>query len=69
MLFRSVVTSSSNAGSVYQAIGKFGGSTSDECYNDRGDLEVTLTCETEFMDQLQNDIRDATKGGATFEDE
>lgn len=64
-----VVTSSSNAGSVYQAIGKFGGSTSDECYNDRGDLEVTLTCETEFMEKLQNDIRDATKGEATFEDE
>ena len=64
-----VVTSSSNAGSVYQAIGKFGGSTSDECYNDKGDLEVTLTCESEFMEQLQNDIRDATKGEAIFEDE
>lgn len=64
-----VVTSASNAGSVYQAIGKFGGSTSDECYNDKGDLEVTLTCESEFMEQLQNDIQDATKGEAIFEDE
>ena len=64
-----VVTSSSNAGSVYQAIGKFGGSTSDECYNDKGDLEVTLTCESEFMEQLQDDIRDATKGEAIFEGE
>jgi len=62
-----VVTSASNAGSVYQAIGKFGGSTSDEFYNDSGDLEVTLTCESEFLEQLQNDIRDATKGEAVFD--
>ena len=61
-----VVTSAGNSGGVYQASGKFGGSTSDECYNDSGDFEVTLTCETEFMEQLQNDIRDATKGEATF---
>ena len=61
-----VVASASNSGGVYQAIGKFGGSTSDECYSDSGDLTVTLTCETEFMEQLQNDIRDATKGEATF---
>lgn len=63
-----VSTSAANAGSVYQMATKFGGVVGDESYNETGDLEVTLVCETEHLDNLKQSLVDATRGSAKFLD-
>lgn len=61
-----VSTGAANAGTIYQMATKFGGVASDESYNEIGDLEVTLVCETEHMEDLKESIIDATRGTAKF---
>jgi len=59
-------TRTANSGAVYAAAAKFGGVTSGECYNDRGELEVSITCDLEDENSLKEDIVDATRGGVLF---
>ena len=61
-----LITSSSNAGFLYSAASKFGGVVSGETYDSKGDLEVTVICETECCDALKEDIIGATRGAVTF---
>ncbi len=59
-------TRTANSGAVYAAAAKVGGVTSGERYNDRGELEVTITCDLEQEDSLKEEIVDATRGGVLF---
>ncbi len=62
-----VRTRSANAGSIYTATTRFGGSVQGESYKDNGDIEAIIICETEKLDTLMEEIRDATKGDARFD--
>ena len=59
-------TRAANAGAVYSTVAKFGGTPSGETYNDRGELEVTVTCDQESGHRLKQAIVDATRGGVLF---
>ena len=61
-----ISTKAANSGSIYAAAAKYGGITGGESYNDRGELEVTITCDEENGDRLKDDIVDATRGGVIF---
>lgn len=45
---------------------KFGGTTSGETYNDRGELEVNVVCDEVDGERLKEEIVDATRGGVMF---
>ena len=62
-------TPSSNAGSIYATATKYGGVVEGETYKENGDIEATITCDTEKYDALVQDIRDATRGDITFDTE
>ena len=59
-------TRTSNSGAVYAAAAKFGGITSGETYNDRGELEVSVLCDEVDSERLKEEIVDATRGGVLF---
>ena len=59
-------TRTAHSGAVYAAAAKYGGVTSGETYNDRGELEVTVTCDEEFGERLKESLVDATRGGVMF---
>lgn len=59
-------TSSSNAGSIYSCTAKYNGSVGGEIYNEKGDLEVTITCEANSIKSLEQEIQDATRGATTI---
>eukprot|EP00978_Attheya_sp_CCMP212_P028563 scaffold99003_cov50-Attheya_sp.AAC.2 len=61
-----LVTSSSNAGSIYDLVNKANGSTGRESYRDNGDFEVTITCESSKLKELQERLQDATRGGVEY---
>lgn len=61
-----ISTNASNSGSIYTAAAKHGGVTSNEMYNEKGDLEVTITCDEVNGDTLKDAINDATRGGVVF---
>ena len=64
-----ISTRSANSGAIYSAAAKYDGITSGETYNDRGELEVTITCDEENSDVLKQTIIDATRGGVMFIEE
>lgn len=66
--FTRISTHSSNSGSVYATATKYQGIVENESYNDKGHLEVTITCDTENFDAMLEDITDATRGDITFVD-
>jgi hypothetical protein len=39
---------------------------SDETYNDRGELEVTITCDEEDSQRLMDEMVAATRGAVIF---
>ena len=53
-------------GAVYDTIRKFNGTVGEESYNDRGDITVTIVCETEVIDEVKISLRDSTKGEIHF---
>lgn len=55
-----------NSGAVYAAAAKFGGVTSGETYNDRGELEVSVICDEVDGEKFKEEIVDATRGGVMF---
>ena len=59
-------TRTANSGAIYAAAAKHGGVTSGESYNDRGELELTITCDEENGERLKEGIVDATRGGVIF---
>ncbi|KAL9187524.1 hypothetical protein ACHAXT_001627 [Thalassiosira profunda] len=61
-----ISTRAANSGAVYAAAAKYGGVTSGEAYNDRGELEVTITCDEENGERLREEMKDATRGGVMF---
>lgn len=61
-----VCVPSQNAGAVYDAAAKVGGSASNEEYKAEGELVVTVTCELEQGDRLRQILSDATRGNAEF---
>jgi len=61
-----LATGAANSGSVYSIAARYGGVTGDEAYNDRGELEVTITCDEEVGGELRQALVDATKGGVVF---
>jgi len=61
-------TQSSNAGQIYAMATKHGGSVGAENYNELGDLEVTITCDTANCNALCDDLTDATRGDIIFRD-
>jgi len=63
-----VSTSSSNAGQIYATSMKHSGVVEGETYNDVGDLEVTITCDTANFQDMIDDLTDATRGNLTFKD-
>jgi len=59
-------TRTANSGAIYAAAAKHGGVTSGETYNDRGELEVVITCDEENGERLKTAITDATRGGVMW---
>jgi putative IMPACT (imprinted ancient) family translation regulator len=60
-------TAAANVGAVYAAAARRDGAvTSGEAYDDRGGLELTITCDKEDAVRLMEDIVDAIRGGVTF---
>lgn len=59
-------TRTANSGAIYAAAAKFGGVTSGEMYNDRGELEVNVVCDEADGEKLKEEIVDATRGGVMF---
>jgi putative IMPACT (imprinted ancient) family translation regulator len=57
---------SQNAGAVYDAAAKVGGSANDEEYTAEGELVVTVTCDLEQENRLRQILADATRGNAEF---
>lgn len=55
-------TPSSNAGQIYSTVMKYSGVTQGESYNDKGDLMVTIVCETDRFDEMMISLTDATRG-------
>jgi uncharacterized YigZ family protein len=63
-----VSTASSNAGQIYATATKHNGVVEGETYNDLGNLEVTITCDTANFQDMIDDLTDATRGNITFKD-
>eukprot|EP00986_Skeletonema_menzelii_P002236 scaffold616_cov146-Skeletonema_menzelii.AAC.19 len=61
-----LVINTQYSGSVYALAARFNGVTSGETYNDRGELEVVITCEEEKGNSLREEIVDATRGSVVF---
>lgn len=61
-----LVINTQYSGSVYALAARFEGVTSGETYNDRGELEVVITCEEEKAAALREEIVDATRGSVVF---
>ena len=61
-----VKVGSPQVGSLYELVGKYSASTSEEEYLMDGSLEVTITCETEHLDSFRTSLSDATRGEAEF---
>ncbi len=51
---------------MYAVAAKFGGVTSGERYNDRGEIELNVVCDEVDGERLKEEIVDATKGGVMF---
>lgn len=61
--FRVQISDSSFVGSIYDCVSKVSsGVTSEEEYGADGGLAVTITCDLEELDRLQERLRDATRG-------
>jgi uncharacterized YigZ family protein len=56
-------------GSLYELIGKFAGSTSEEVYHADGSVEMTVTCDAKDMDDFGTSLKDATRGQAIVGDD
>ena len=63
-----VSTVSSNAGQIYTTAMKYSAVVEGETYNELGDLEVSITCDTVQFQDLIDDLTDATRGNITFKD-
>ena len=61
-----VTTSAANAGIIYHTANKYGGSTSGDTYDYKGNLEMTIVCETANLEDLKESIKDATRGDVDF---
>jgi len=62
-----ISTSVANSGAVYAASTRHDGVImSDEAYNDRGELEVTIICNEKDCQRLMDEIIDETRGGVIF---
>jgi Uncharacterized conserved protein len=59
-------TTSSNAGQIYSIAAKYNGIVEGESYSDQGDLQVTITCNVDQFETMQQDLVDATRGNITF---
>lgn len=64
-----LITTAANAGSVYDLVGKANGETGSEVYNTKGEVELTVVCETSLVDKLTENLRDATRGQISFIEE
>jgi uncharacterized YigZ family protein len=58
-----------HVGSVYEIVAKINGLVSKEEYSSDSSLSVTVTCETDRLDQLREGLRDSTRGGVVFLEE
>lgn len=63
-----VKTSGSNAGQLYSIAAKYNGVVENETYHANGDIEVTITCDTEDYESIIEDLTDATRGNISFEE-
>lgn len=63
-----VKTAGSNAGQLYSISAKYNGVVENETYHANGDIEVTITCDTEDYDSIKEDLTDATRGNISFEE-
>jgi len=61
-----ISTRTANSGAIYASAAKYGGITGGESFNDRGELEVTITCDEVDGEKLKDEIVDATRGGVMF---
>ena len=62
-------TASSNAGQIYATVTKYNGIVGGESYNEFGELEVMITCDTSDFEMLCNSLTDATRGNIKYIDE
>jgi uncharacterized YigZ family protein len=62
-----LTTSSSNAGQIYSVANKVGGIVEDEKYDAKGNLSVTIVCDSEKVNDFMVDLTDSTRGDVTFD--
>ena len=61
-----VSTQSSNAGQIYATATKYSGIVGAETYDEKGDFEVTITCDTADFEAMCDNLTDATRGNIIF---
>lgn len=64
-----ITVDSVHVGSVYELVGKVSGVASGEEYGADGSLTISITCQTEKLEQLREGLRDSTRGGVVFLEE
>jgi len=63
-----------NIGAVYDVAARMGGGgaavavAGGEEYGEDGSLSINLSCETSFVEQLKEGLRDSTKGSVVFKE-
>lgn len=63
-----VVVESVHVGSIYEIASRYKGTTDDEEYREDGCLSLSMTVETEVVEKVRQDLVDATRGNAEFND-
>jgi uncharacterized YigZ family protein len=63
-----VRVSSVYIGSVYEVVAKVEGSCGEEEYGADGSLTVAMTCDTSYVERVQTNLNDATRGSAQILD-
>lgn len=56
-----------HVGSLYELVGKYSASTGDDNYMMDGSVEITVTCESDKIDDLCIGLNDATRGEAIID--
>jgi len=61
--FRVQSSSASNAGPIYDVVSRFRGAiVTDVMYQDSGEFQLTVTCDTSEIAQIQQSLMDGTRG-------
>mmetsp|Transcript_24687 Transcript_24687/g.36197 ORF Transcript_24687/g.36197 Transcript_24687/m.36197 type:complete len:290 (-) Transcript_24687:133-1002(-) len=67
--FRVALASAANMGQVYDAVNKFSATLGMESYGQKGEVEMTIVCDTAVYEVIRQKLRDSTRGEICFPDD